>query len=71
MDRSVFGNHTCEGYDAYFDGILRDECPYPVSDAIIEGMANPVTVNEFREDWCFGWDRAKEEQEEKEEKHDE
>lgn len=37
-----------EGYDAYWDGILRKDCPYP----------DIEECKELREMWFRGWDEG-------------
>lgn len=60
-ERGLISASLCEGYDDFFLGIKRDDCPYPNTNELVIGCVNPVTCKMKRQDWLMGWDHAKNE----------
>lgn len=59
-DRGSWDATYCEGYDAYYDGVSKDGCPYPDTNERVEGTQT-LTCRGLRKDWLRGWELASEE----------
>jgi ribosome modulation factor len=53
LDKSNYRADMVEGYEAYFLGFQREDCPYPPT--------LPKETIYLREGWLMGWDKASQE----------